>query len=335
MTQGGNRIQASYTSISWIPSEAIVGLARVPFDLGIGHYDEPPPDVVDDIETLYEAGGFRFANRLRAWIHVADGEIVAHGHSGHGYINRTLLRFAGVPVTFQPTAFPELRPPPAVGAGSVRFVQTTGGRAGVPAPRRVRDRPFFQWVGPTVWTTLSLTVNADGTSSSEMIGASTFPRHWLYDDSGQLVAKSGMVDFESWYRGSFGSHSPWGDEDTPAFVAMAETALERQLSTTIMKGNAKPEIASLPAGSLLFHQGEPGRSLYLVLDGVLEVEVDNERVAQVGPGAVVGERAILDQGMRTATLRAVIDCRLAEADVDAIDRAALIKLAMGHRREGT
>ncbi len=143
MTQGGNRIQASYTSISWIPSEAIVGLARVPFDLGIGHYDEPPPDVVDDIETLYEAGGFRFANRLRAWIHVADGEIVAHGHFGHGYINRTLLRFAGVPVTFQPTAFPELRPPPAVGAGSVRFVQTTGGRAGVPAPRRVRDRPFF------------------------------------------------------------------------------------------------------------------------------------------------------------------------------------------------
>jgi CRP-like cAMP-binding protein len=116
---------------------------------------------------------------------------------------------------------------------------------------------------------------------------------------------------------------------------MAETALERQLSTTIMKGNAKPEIASLPAGSLLFHQGEPGRSLYLVLDGVLEVEVDNERVAQVGPGAVVGERAILEQGMRTATLRAVTDCRLAEADVDAIDRAALIKLAMGHRREGT
>jgi hypothetical protein len=44
MTEARNRIEASYTSISWIPSEAIGGLAWVPFDLGIGHYDEPPPD---------------------------------------------------------------------------------------------------------------------------------------------------------------------------------------------------------------------------------------------------------------------------------------------------
>jgi hypothetical protein len=245
------------------------------------------------------------------------------------------MQFAGVPVTFQPTPFPELRPPPHVSAGSVRFVQTIGGRSGIPAPRWVRDRPFFQWASPTVWTTLSLTINTDGTSSGEMTGASTFPRHWLYDGSGQLVAKSGVLDFENWYRGSFGSHNPWGDEDTPSFVAMAETALERQLSTTIMKTNAKPEIASLPEGRLLFHQGEPGRSLYLVLDGVLEVKVDNERVAQVGPGAIVGERAILEKGLRTATLRAVTDCRLAAADVDAIDRAALIRLTMDHRREGT
>src|ERR687884_371512 len=38
------RIEKSVTAISWIPSEAIEGLPKVPFELGIGHYDEPPPD---------------------------------------------------------------------------------------------------------------------------------------------------------------------------------------------------------------------------------------------------------------------------------------------------
>jgi hypothetical protein len=58
---------------------------------------------------------------------------------------------------------------------------------------------------------------------------------------------------------------------------MAETALERQLSTTITKSQMKPKIASLPAGGVLFLQGEPGRSLCLVLDPVMEVEVDSDR----------------------------------------------------------
>ena len=38
------RIESSVTAISWIPSEAIEGMPKVPFELGIGHYDEPPPD---------------------------------------------------------------------------------------------------------------------------------------------------------------------------------------------------------------------------------------------------------------------------------------------------
>lgn len=41
------RVGSSVTSISWIPSEAIAGVTRLPFDLGVGHYDEPPPDRID------------------------------------------------------------------------------------------------------------------------------------------------------------------------------------------------------------------------------------------------------------------------------------------------
>ena len=58
------RVESSVTSISWIPSEAVRGALRVPFDIGVMHYDDPPPDQVDDLEALRAAGAFRFANVL-------------------------------------------------------------------------------------------------------------------------------------------------------------------------------------------------------------------------------------------------------------------------------
>ena len=70
-----------------------------------------------------------------------------------------------------------------------------------------------------------------------------------------------------------------------------------------------------------------------MLDGVLEVQVDGRPVAEVGPGAVVGERALLEEGRRTATVRAVTDCRIAVVAARQIDRDALARLAAEHRRE--
>jgi hypothetical protein len=69
---------------------------------------------------------------------------------------------------------------------SVRFVQTAGGRTGVPAPRRISRPPFVQLSAPLVWTTLALTIRSDGSSAFEVVGASPFPRHWLYDEHGVL-----------------------------------------------------------------------------------------------------------------------------------------------------
>ncbi|HYA44481.1 MAG TPA: hypothetical protein VED59_02665, partial [Acidimicrobiales bacterium] len=64
------RFEASVTSISWIPSEAIKGTTKLPFEAGIAHYDMPPPDLigspgeVDSLEALQRADRFRFANQL-------------------------------------------------------------------------------------------------------------------------------------------------------------------------------------------------------------------------------------------------------------------------------
>lgn len=328
------RIESAVTSISWIPSEAIKGLAmKLPFDKGVAHYDEPPPDVVEDLDELRRADRFRFANELRGWVELEGGRIVGYGQSGGGHIGSTTLKLGGRQATFAAVALPDLRPDPVVTGTEVTFVQTCGGRTGVPAPRRVRRAPFLQFSAPLAWTTLSLTIAADGSSRHELTGASPFPRHWVYDARGKLSAKSGLIDFSTWFRRAFGKHSPWGDQDSPALATEVETALERQLSLQLMHGSAKPQVRKVKAGTVLTEQGAPGDELFLVLDGVVRIEVDGERIAEYGPGSLHGERAVLEGGRRTSTLSAVTACTLAVAAADQVDRAALVELSAGHRRE--
>jgi Cyclic nucleotide-binding domain len=322
------RIESSVTSVSWLPLGAVQALPELAFASGVDHYDPPPPDQLQDPAGLLARGGARFVNQLRGFIDVEDGRITAYGHLGGGRIGSTTLRLASAALTFPGAAFPDLRPQPEVGDDWVRVAQTAGGRIGVPVPHLVRRRPFVQLAAPAVWTTLALTVHADGRSDYRVIGASPFPRHWIYDHTGRLVEKSGLIDFRTWYRGSFGRHTPWGGEQSPVLVAAVESALERQLSATII--GSHPQFVRLQAGEDLVEQGEPGDGLFLLFDGVLLVLRDGRPVTEVGPGAVLGEMALLDGGRRTATLRAVTPCRVAVVPGDQIDRGMLEQVASHH-----
>jgi len=203
----------------------------------------------------------------------------------------------------------------------------------LPAPRRVRRKPFIQWRAPFVWSTLALTLRADGTSSFDVVGATRFPRHWIYGDDGELAAKTGLADFKHWYRRSFGKHTPWGDEESEALVTAVETALERALSAQIMRGGAKPKVRKFKERATLAREGDQADELYLVLDGVVRAEKDGERLAEYGPGALLGERASLEGGRRTASLVAVTRCTVAVANAADIETTHLEELATGHRHE--
>jgi hypothetical protein len=343
------RFESSVTSISWIPSEAITGMTKVPFTSGIAHYDEPPPDLITDLGALRDADRFRFANELRAWIDVHDDpvtwggrtlttggtkRIAAFGFAGDGMIGSTTLRLGSKAMTFAAVAFPTLRSTEVTDT-YVRFTQTSGGRTGVPAPRPVKHPPFFQITAPIAWTTLTLTLHIDGRAEFSVSGASPFPRHWIYDAEGKLASKTGSIDFKQWSATAFGARTPWGAHDSPALVTEVESALERELSVTIMRGGRKPQRRKIAQGATLTNQGDPGAELYLLLDGVLAVEVDGAVVAEVGPGAILGERSILEGGIRTSTLRARTPCLVAAASAEDLDRDMLAEIAQGHRREET
>ena len=87
------------------------------------------------------------------------------------------------------------------------------------------------------------------------------------------------------------------------------------------------ERVSLPKGGVLFREGEPGDSLYVVLAGRLRVTVDDEQggrraAGEVLPGETVGELEMLTGTARSATVEAVRDTELARVPRAGFERLA-------------
>jgi NTE family protein len=83
-------------------------------------------------------------------------------------------------------------------------------------------------------------------------------------------------------------------------------------------------IRTLPAGEWLFHQGDVGDAMFLVLSGRLEVVLEHpqrEVVRVMGRGGVVGELALLTEAPRSAGVRARRD-----TDLLALDRVRFVEL---------
>ena len=78
---------------------------------------------------------------------------------------------------------------------------------------------------------------------------------------------------------------------------------------------------SFGAGQMLIERGKPGTGLYVVVEGRIVVEAP-EGTRELGPGAVVGERALLSEdGTRSARVRA-----LTYGKVVAVERAEVDRL---------
>jgi len=300
---------------------------------GLMHYDPPPPLSVTDLDSMRHRGEFRFANILRAWIHVEEGRIRDYGYAGGVIMGLTPITAGPLRVMLPAKPNPVIQHPPQLMGDAVTFVQTAGGRPGFsflkPSPRWpfLVTRPF------TIWTTIELTIRADGSSSQRLAGASPFPRHWLYDDDGHLAEKAALTRASLWASTVFGTHTPWGGQDQAPVVAPPETELERALAEQIMQGGEHPAVRNVQAGEFLFRQAEVGTLIALILDGNFEIRVNGKTVGHAGPGTVVGERALLEGGRRTADLRALTEGRVAEAGPGPLSAEQLSELAQGHQRE--
>ena len=71
---------------------------------------------------------------------------------------------------------------------------------------------------------------------------------------------------------------------------------------------------SLESGEVLFRQGDPGDSMFAVIEGELDVFVDDVLVDHIGAGRIFGEVALVEHSPRTATMVASSACVLARVD---------------------
>jgi len=323
------RIASSVTAVTWLPFAALDALPNMPLGFAVAHYDEPPGELLGDIDRLRDADAFREANELKAWIEVEGGGIVGHGRDGRG-LHNVNLALGPEQLTFPAIEFPVIRPDPEVGPGWVRFVQTVGGRIGLPAPRPLRGKPYFHIGSALAWTTVELVIRANGETEGRLVAASPFPRHAVYNSDGLLVAEQGLSDFDGWYRQSFGESTPWDTTDAPGSL---EEQLDEELTRVALGSGARLARRRLQPMETLVEQGEPGEDMFLLLDGVLDVEIDGVTVAQVGSGALLGELAALGDGRRKATLRAVGACRVAVLPAEEVCGTKLAALALERREQ--
>jgi MFS family permease len=82
---------------------------------------------------------------------------------------------------------------------------------------------------------------------------------------------------------------------------------------------------SLPAGQVVFRQGEPGDLFYVIGEGEVAVALDGRPQVTLGRGAYFGEIALLRDVPRTATVTALV-----EVELYALERDVFIAAVTGH-----
>lgn len=80
----------------------------------------------------------------------------------------------------------------------------------------------------------------------------------------------------------------------PLFSACSRKELQRI-------ARASDEL-TVPEGRVLTEQGKVGRECFILLKGSASVRRNGRKIATLGPGACIGELALLDHGPRTATV---------------------------------
>jgi CRP-like cAMP-binding protein len=74
--------------------------------------------------------------------------------------------------------------------------------------------------------------------------------------------------------------------------------------------SASPDLLRFEAGKIVFREGDPGDTVYVVLDGKVDLRVKGHLVETVGPGGILGEMALIEQAPRVASATARTGCDL-------------------------
>jgi CRP-like cAMP-binding protein len=73
-------------------------------------------------------------------------------------------------------------------------------------------------------------------------------------------------------------------------------------------------LISLQSGLVLFSEGEAGKTMYVLMEGSAAICVGGEVIEVAGPGSLLGEMALVNSSVRSATVITRSDCRVISID---------------------
>lgn len=74
------------------------------------------------------------------------------------------------------------------------------------------------------------------------------------------------------------------------------------------------DFTNIPAGEVIFREGDAGETMYVVIEGEVDVVHKDHLIESIGAGSVFGEMALIDHEPRSATATAKTDCKFVVVD---------------------
>jgi len=68
------------------------------------------------------------------------------------------------------------------------------------------------------------------------------------------------------------------------------------------------------AGTVIYNEGDPGHTMYVLREGLVEIRFNGNSVATLEPGDIFGEMALIEGHVRIATAVALTDAVLVPID---------------------
>ena len=124
----------------------------------------------------------------------------------------------------------------------------------------------------------------------------------------------------------------WIYSKLASMVALEASKLFSELPPSELPAIEKvARIRKIPAGSVIFQEGDPGDGVYVVREGSVKItavihQEERRVLSRIAPGEFFGEMAVLDREPRSATAMAETDC-----EVYFIARDDLLQVAGGRR----
>ena len=75
-----------------------------------------------------------------------------------------------------------------------------------------------------------------------------------------------------------------------------------------------PEVLPVGAGEYIFRKGDTAKVMYLIIEGEIDLMLDDTVIETATEGIFIGEMALIDEEPRSASARARSDCRVFPID---------------------